>query len=59
MAHNSSRKFESSITHKAPEILYGESYSHSADMYSLGVILFESMIGKLPYSSSNVESLKQ
>ena len=33
----------------APEILSGKGYSYSADLWSLGVMLFEFMIGYLPF----------
>jgi cGMP-dependent protein kinase len=33
----------------APEILSGKGYSYSADLWSLGVMLFEFMSGYLPF----------
>jgi len=33
----------------APEIMEGKGYSHAVDLWSLGVLLYEFMIGYLPY----------
>jgi len=37
----------------APEILRGEEFDHRADLYSLGVLLYEILTGKLPFSESD------
>ncbi len=37
----------------APEILCGEEYDHRADLYSLGVILYEIVTGGLPFGKSD------
>lgn len=37
----------------APEILGGEEYDHRADLYSLGVILYEIVTGGLPFGESD------
>lgn len=36
-----------------PEILLGETYSERADLFGLGVVLFEALTGMLPYSGKN------
>lgn len=41
----------------APEILLKHSYSPSADLWSIGVILYECIFGNAPYSSKSLEEL--
>lgn len=41
----------------APEVLKGESYTTKADIWSLGVILFEMLYGYCPYESKSIASL--
>ena len=41
----------------APEILRGEAYSVNADIWSMGVILYEMLTGKCPYASNSIASL--
>ena len=41
----------------APEILLQESYNASVDLWSVGVILFECLFGRAPYSSRNMAEL--
>ena len=38
----------------APEILLGEPYQLSADIWSLGVCLFEMLFGKCPYEDVTI-----
>jgi serine/threonine protein kinase len=38
----------------APEILRGEKYCESADVYSYGVILWEMITGDIPYMGRSV-----
>ena len=37
----------------APEIIIGKGYTFPADLWSLGVMMYELVIGKLPYGSSS------
>ncbi|OHS95941.1 CAMK family protein kinase [Tritrichomonas foetus] len=46
-----------SAAYAAPEILKGESYSSSADLWSLGVILYAMATGGLPFEDSNIHRL--
>lgn len=41
----------------APEILLKHSYSPSADLWSIGVILYECIYGSAPYSSKTLNEL--
>jgi len=41
----------------APEILLNKGYDASVDLWSVGVILYESLFGKAPYSSQNMADL--
>ncbi|KAF0310570.1 Serine/threonine-protein kinase ULK3 [Amphibalanus amphitrite] len=41
----------------APEIVTKGVYSASADLWSIGVILYECLFGRAPYSSSTIEEL--
>ena len=41
----------------APEIIRGEKYSHQADLYSLGVLVYEILFGKRPFEEENLSEL--
>lgn len=41
----------------APEILLKHSYNPSADLWSIGVILYECIFGRAPYSSKTLDEL--
>ncbi len=50
---------QGTLDYAAPECLRGESCTHASDLYSLGVILYEMLTGKLPYGESDSPHLKQ
>lgn len=41
----------------APEIIRGEKYSHQADLYSLGVLVYEIVFGKRPFEEESLSEL--
>jgi serine/threonine-protein kinase ULK/ATG1 len=41
----------------APEILRGEIYSTKADIWSLGVVLYEMLYGFCPFESTTIPKL--
>lgn len=41
----------------APEIILRQSYDASVDLWSTGVILYECLFGKAPYSSQSLADL--
>ncbi|KAF8906401.1 kinase-like domain-containing protein [Mucidula mucida] len=42
-------KYGSTPDYMAPEIIRGESYNHSVDYYSFGVLVYELLVGTTPY----------
>lgn len=41
----------------APEVLSAQPYSSQADLYSLGVIIYECLFGSAPYTAMNLDAL--
>jgi serine/threonine-protein kinase len=49
--------FAGTLTHMAPERLEGEPASVQSDLYSLGVLLYELLCGRLPFEADDVPTL--
>ena len=43
----------------APEVLKGETYTMKADIWSLGVVLYEMLVGECPFQSNSIAKLIQ
>lgn len=56
---NSGKDFRGSPLYMAPEIFLQTSYDSKADMWSVGVILYECLFGRAPFSCDNMEELIQ
>ena len=41
----------------APEVILGQGYGYPVDWWSMGVILYEMMIGATPFCSTTVQQL--
>jgi len=41
----------------SPEVAAGDRYSHVADVYSLGVVLYYALVGKMPFDSKSANAL--
>ncbi len=47
------------LRYMSPEQLEGKPADHRSDIYSLGVVLYESLTGRIPYSSSEPNVLRK
>lgn len=43
--------------HMAPQVMFGQSYDNSADMWSLGTIVYELLVGFPPFTGLDKKSL--
>ncbi|KAK3584085.1 hypothetical protein CHS0354_024193 [Potamilus streckersoni] len=49
--------FAGTITHMAPEVMLGKLYTFSADVYSLGIILWETWYGREAYKTDEFKDV--
>jgi len=49
--------WKGTIPYLAPEIIRGEKYNHQADLYSLGVLIYETLFGKKPFDEEQITDL--
>lgn len=47
------------MTHMAPELLAGNRANAQSDLYSLGVVFYQLLSGKLPFGANDLETLVQ
>jgi serine/threonine protein kinase len=57
--NNNNHYLAGSLGYMPPEIMFRESLNFCADYFSLGVLCYEIMMGKLPYMSKNLEGMKK
>ncbi|XP_054734610.1 serine/threonine-protein kinase ULK3 isoform X2 [Anastrepha obliqua] len=53
------QQLKGSSLYMAPEIVRKHQYDAKADLWSIGVILYECLFGKAPYTSKSIEELLQ
>jgi Nif-specific regulatory protein len=51
--------WKGTLSYLAPEIIRGEKYTHQADLYSLGVLIYETLFGKKPFEEEQLSDLAQ
>ena len=56
-AEDMARTMLGSPIYMAPEVLKGEIYSNKADIWSLGVVLYEMVFGHCPFQSNSIANL--
>lgn len=52
------KKTVDDIKYMSPEIIKGESLNSSTDVWSLGIILYEMLIGKCPFEGGSVSKIQ-
>ena len=55
----SATAFAGTMTHMAPELLSGQQANAQSDLYSLGIVLYQLLTGKLPFEADDLETLVQ
>lgn len=54
---NTGDSVSGTVHYTAPEILLGDDSIPSSDIYSLGIVYFELLTGKVPFDAANVEDI--
>jgi len=49
--------FKGTIGYAAPELIRGEAYDHRSDLYSLGVLIYHCLSGRLPVASETIAGI--
>lgn len=52
------KKTVEDVKYMSPEMIQGENVNSSTDVWSLGVILYQLLIGKCPYEGGSIEKVK-
>jgi len=58
-ANDAGSRIAGTLTHMAPEVLNGQSADARSDLYSLGVVLYQLISGRLPFEAKNPDELVQ
>ena len=53
--NNRTKTFIGTISYMAPEVFTGQGYSFQVDMWSLGVMMYEFICGKIPFGDEDME----
>lgn len=53
------RRIAGTLTHMAPELLAGQRPDAQSDLYSLGVVLYQLLSGRLPFEAQDLQTLIQ
>jgi len=56
---DSDGRIAGTMTHMAPELLAGHRANAQSDLYSLGVVFYQLLSGKLPFEANDLETLVQ
>jgi Nif-specific regulatory protein len=57
--HGEDREVSGTVDYLAPEVIRGDAVDQRADIYSLGITLYEALTGSAPYSGRTVEVIHQ
>jgi len=56
---NSDDRIAGTMTHMAPELLTGKRADARSDLYSLGLVIYQLLSGRLPFQARDIETLVQ
>ncbi len=57
ISHGQEQEVAGTLAYIAPEVLSGESATFAADLYAVGVIAYEMLVGKHPFDIRNITTL--